>query len=398
MSYYEELGLAPSASAEEIKEAYRALMRLLHPDYHSEPQLRRVAEPQVKKLNKIYSVLSDPERRKLYDRQQAEGVERSTPIIIHAPPAPLRPSVVNRNSVAWVIAVACFAFLLIWMASRPTPAVPSYTHDSGASIVENPGKPVPAGEPPPAGEPLPIPPGQQAVQLQALANTAKQSSSDAESLRMHLAQALEERDAALADVARLQTRLEARLAAEKAAEHSASNSQTARASRQKEKEVAESRPEPKQEFKAPPEQPVAVAKSTPPPSPAPAPAPPVVVRNPIAGSWVYQKPAVPPKNKDLYPPEFIETVITEENGQVHGTYRARYHVPNRPVSPDVSFQFAGRVSGDSGILPWSGTGGARGEVTLKLTADHALRVDWTASQLGTLGFYRGTAVLVKKAD
>jgi hypothetical protein len=118
----------------------------------------------------------------------------------------------------------------------------------------------------------------------------------------------------------------------------------------------------------------------------------------MSGTWFYRPPETPSKNKDLYPPEFIETSITEENGQLRGTYHARYKVPNRPVAPDVSFQFAGAFSGDSGSLPWSGSGGSKGEVTITLMANHSLRIDWVANQLGALGFYRGTAVLVKRAD
>jgi curved DNA-binding protein CbpA len=44
MNYYEELRLTPSASAEEIRQAYRELVRLLHPDQRREEGLRRAAE------------------------------------------------------------------------------------------------------------------------------------------------------------------------------------------------------------------------------------------------------------------------------------------------------------------------------------------------------------------
>jgi hypothetical protein len=118
----------------------------------------------------------------------------------------------------------------------------------------------------------------------------------------------------------------------------------------------------------------------------------------MLGSWIYRPGSSPQTNKQLYPPEFIEAVINEDNGVVRGTYRARYKITDRPVSPDVNFQFVGRINGDAGSVPWSGTGGSHGEVSFRLTPDHTLRVDWVASQLGALAFYRGTAVLVRRSD
>jgi hypothetical protein len=116
------------------------------------------------------------------------------------------------------------------------------------------------------------------------------------------------------------------------------------------------------------------------------------------GRWFYRPSESSSRNKELYPPEFIETSISEDNGELRGTYRARYHVVDRPVPPEVNFQFSGKLTGDSGSLPWSGSGGSRGEVTFRLMADHSLKVDWVASQLGQLGFYKGTAVLVKRSE
>jgi len=136
----------------------------------------------------------------------------------------------------------------------------------------------------------------------------------------------------------------------------------------------------------------------PPPPPVQAAQPQRPPRNPIAGTWFYRPADSPAKNKELYPPEFIETSISEDNGEVRGTYRARYHVVDKPVPPEVNFQFAGKLIGDSGSVPWSGNGGSRGEVTFRLMADHSLKVDWVASQLGQLGFYKGTAVLVKRSE
>ena len=61
--YYQTLGVAREASADDIKHAYRRLARKYHPDLNKEPE----AEARFKELGEAYEVLKDPEKRAAYD-------------------------------------------------------------------------------------------------------------------------------------------------------------------------------------------------------------------------------------------------------------------------------------------------------------------------------------------
>jgi curved DNA-binding protein len=62
--YYEALGISRTASSEELQRAYRKLARQYHPDVNHGPD----AEDRFKEISEAYSVLSDPDTRKRYDR------------------------------------------------------------------------------------------------------------------------------------------------------------------------------------------------------------------------------------------------------------------------------------------------------------------------------------------
>ena len=62
--YYETLGVARTAPAEEIKLAFRKLARLHHPDVAKN---KIAGEAKFKEINEAYEVLGDPEKRKRYD-------------------------------------------------------------------------------------------------------------------------------------------------------------------------------------------------------------------------------------------------------------------------------------------------------------------------------------------
>ena len=69
--YYEVLGVGREATEDEVKKAFRRLARELHPDINKHDP---AAEDKFKEVAEAYEVLSDQERRAMYDRYGHEGL------------------------------------------------------------------------------------------------------------------------------------------------------------------------------------------------------------------------------------------------------------------------------------------------------------------------------------
>ena len=70
--YYKILGVKRSATASEIKKAYRKLSLKYHPDKNSAPD----AQEKFAELSVAYDTLSDPEKREIYNQGGEEAVKQ----------------------------------------------------------------------------------------------------------------------------------------------------------------------------------------------------------------------------------------------------------------------------------------------------------------------------------
>ena len=75
--YYDLLGVSKSASADEIKKAYRKQALEWHPDKHKDN--KEAAEKRFKEINEAYQILSDPQKKQQYDQFGHAGPANSNP-------------------------------------------------------------------------------------------------------------------------------------------------------------------------------------------------------------------------------------------------------------------------------------------------------------------------------
>jgi curved DNA-binding protein CbpA len=366
MTYYEELGLSRNATAEEIREAYKQLARLLHPDLLQDEKQRSLAETQMKRLNHVYDTLSHPERRREYDFSIQDFGHPELTFVAEPPVRRHRPQhrgrrrpdwenafrrQVEKHSLILAALVGAFVTFLLIPASDPQPAGPVQAAPAEAPLRLEPA----AAEPRHGGAG-----GDQGLSVLIAG------------LRNRLRQAEQERDQALARMRGL----------EKKVEDLSSGRPAATA------EVAPILP-------PAPAPEVATAPQLPAPAPKAAPG-----ARTLSGRWYYVRPTggEPPQN--LYPPEYIEMVVADDStGQIRGRYRARYRISDRAIPPEVAFQFAGPAQRESAVLSWTGAGGATGEVRMRLLKPNVMELAWVASDLGRhQGLGYGTAILVRRQE
>jgi hypothetical protein len=332
VSYYEDFGLPPNASPEQIREAYKLLVRLMHPDHQTDPALKWAAEGQMRRINKAYAVLSDPERRRQYD-EPVHPPERAAPLIIRTPHAVVVRTQLQMAPLLWIGAAVLSLGAIVWLATQgqlssvPIKAVKTSSAEPG-------------------------PPGQHAA-------------SDPPPARTRADAAVPPPSAA---------------APQRAPEPES---------------TAPLEPASVPQVQAPP--PAVAPTYTPPQLPAPELA--HVPPNHFGGFWALPHEKNYQRQSGQYPPQFIEATITEHEGLIHGKYRARYYVSDRPISPNVNFEFEGTPEGGVAKLPWHGDGGSVGILDIKLLSAEEIELRWRATDFGqVLGLASGTAVLMRRPD
>lgn len=346
ITYYEELGVENTASADEIRDAFRVLVRLLHPDQQTDPQLKEMAERQMRKLNRIHAVLSDVARRRAYD--EALRTSRNAPIIVFSgSDGNLKKLLAAFGTAGAIIAGTLF---LIWFA---------VTGNNNTEVRGQEARAVSAAKASDSGD------GDAGEQITRL--------------REQLRTVETERDSALQQMSRLAGRPSDEVANDKTASR-------VRGSAAPEESLATTATE-MSELEAPSSTAAALMN-------------PGVRTAQFAGLWVYSKTsgsAVSPGGKSQYPPEFIEVTMTEVNGALRGQYRSRYQVLDHAISPDVNFDFTGKPVGSSLSCAWRGPGGARGRLTVRLLPASTVEIAWNATELGSQQWLiNGTAMLVRK--
>jgi len=368
MNYYEELGLRREATAPEIRQAYRVAARLVHPDGHADELVRAMAERQMKRLNEILAILTDVQTRHEYDvaldgvtrlpgttpapsgpMGANSGVRRVRPVKLKPPSEPWRQRAPEwaqstmRHGFWIFLAVVMLCVGLWYVAGMPNTPVPTaqierpLPEEKMSAVPKAHEGTKPNAPQTPRGEPKPT-------------------------MKRPTGEPAEETDIAPA------------------------NAHLPEAQPQEVARFSEMVPEPSNMAVAAKPEAYRMAAA---PSPARAAS--------FAGNWLY----VPGRDEQVpgtYPATYVEMLVSEDNGELSGSYRAQYRVPNLAVSPDVSFRIRGRLSAERSVtLTWTSPDGAKGEAEMTLLGPNLMNLAWWTTKLGrrpVLG--SGTTKLIRQ--
>lgn len=371
-SPYEELGLRPDASADEIRRVQRRLARLFHPDrFQDDPDLQRLAEAQLKRLNMLCDALA---RRVQTDAGQHGDQQEPCRLIgardlVTGWRARTRTWLARNwraGACAGIAGMIGFAVLVWYWGQRQQLPILRAGAGRTSEVMEEVAAPGAPQARRTTWEPPRAQPAGASPELVRLQREHQRALEALRQLGQQLQQVEAERSAAVARLAALSASLERKNALGFLIDPPGRPSP----------------PEPPRGTSAPSAQ-VGLAVSPSDPSRG------------LVGLWVWVPQGQVSGLPGSYPPEYIEVVVRIEDGQLHGAYRARYVVPDRTLSPLVNFEFGGELNPEH-RYPWWGSGGAKGTLRMGLLETGRLWLEWYAERLSPqLGLVSGKAVLVR---
>jgi hypothetical protein len=92
-----------------------------------------------------------------------------------------------------------------------------------------------------------------------------------------------------------------------------------------------------------------------------------------------------PPAPGIYPETYVEFSLAENQGELSGSYHARYKTADLAASPEVFFRAHGKIpSGNSTKLDWTSSDGARGELEITLRSPNSMNITWWTMQAGRM--------------
>ncbi len=410
MDYYEELGLDRTATEDEIRRAHRRLTKLLHPDQQTDDAVKQLAETQMRRLNAIVETLSDPQHRQEYDDELRRGLPGFQASKFRRRAFHSWPWWVGSTVGAIVLTVGAVWFSADkWGSSfgdRTPTYIPSGAETSAEPIANSTATEAP---PSPATNSVPSAPGQQEM--------GKAQSSQPQTRPTNPASDAPATTAPSRTVASVPTPAPANKAQPEGSHptvvvaeiphrkilslpltHVSAVPRAANVNLPAAPALSTAGGVGHVETVSMPAANLPSAPTLSEPATAPATiskeSSPAKPRDAVEGEWVYA-PTEPEKRKaGFYPPEYIDLRIWNQGG-LHGEYRARYHVTDKPIAPDVNFALT--ADGSPRRFTWESNNGSKGTLRISSIDAGSIRIEWRTTVFSHgLALTAGTATLVRR--